>query len=122
MTEQPFETALAEFKDAIRAAITRVPLDQQPFDDFTDLFAADFAHVLGGLEGEAIWRRDRTNLVNLGRYLGTIAEMYAVTAVPPTSVGDAQLRDALNVIKPRCKLGLPDPTTQQRLCYCLQVN
>ena len=121
MTEQLFESALAEFKDAARAAITRVDVNQQEFDDFTDEFAADFAHVLGGPDGETIWRRDRINLVNLGRYLGTIAEMYAVADLSPTTVGENQLRDALKVIKPVCKLGLPAPATKQRLCYCLGV-
>jgi|SRR5215475_6246004 len=120
MTEKLFETALAEFKDAIRAAVTRVGLDQKPFDEFTDLFAADFAHVLGGVNGMALWRRDRTNLVNLGRYLGTIAEMYAVTGGKKT-VGTEQLMDALKVISPVCQLGLPAGATLQRLCYCNHV-
>ena len=121
MTEQLFETALAAFKDAIRAAVTRVELEKTPFDEFTDSFAADFAHVLGGDNGPTIWRRDRTNLVNLGRYLGTIAEMYAVTAVPAKkAVGTKELSAALQVVSPVCQLGRNEGTraTLQRLCYC----
>jgi hypothetical protein len=120
MAHKTFETALFEFKDAIRAAITRVGLDQTQFDEFTELFAADFAHVLGGPHGVAIWRRDRTNLVNLGRYLGTIAEMYAVTGDKKT-VGTDELMHALQIISPVCQLGLPAGATLQRLCYCNHV-
>ena len=54
-------------------------------------------------------------------YLGTIAEMYAVTAVPQKkAVGAKELKAALQVVSPVCQLGRNEGTraTLQRLCYC----
>lgn len=114
-----FQQALSQFKDAIRAAITRVALDDAAFDTFVDGFAADFATVLDNDRAEAMWRLDGENVRQLGRYLGTIAEMYAVTAVPSQRVADDQLRRALAIIKPVCQLPVPEGV--QRREYCMNV-
>jgi hypothetical protein len=122
-----FRVALNAFADEVRNAITRVSILQPETNDFLDEFAADFSARLSGDDGPVIWRADRTNLLALGRYLGTLAEFYAAAGGTLEPVGEVHLRMALEVIKPKCKLGeLPEevrarhPETGRRQ-YCENV-
>jgi hypothetical protein len=123
--EPLFRRALNQFQDKIRAAITRVGIDDGMLRDFVDEFASAFAQLLIGHEGESVWRRDGKDVRELGRYLGTMAEMFAVTeAMPghPIPVEVRHLRKALAVIKPICKLPLPASALVQRHEYCAGVS
>ena len=118
MSEFLFRTALSQCKEEIRRAIRpEVPVDEKALDDFLELFVADFSELLSNPRGEAIWRRDGDRVRHLGRYIGTLAEFYAVAAGEVQTVARKQLMRALMVIQPECKLrAVPEGAERQDYC------
>jgi hypothetical protein len=117
-----FRLALNQFGATIREAITEVDFEEQQLADFVELFASDFDEILSKERGEAIWRRDGKAVRRLGRYVGTLAEFFAVAPVEKTTVGTAQLMKAMTVIQPECKLRAANVGADERQEYCRQVS
>jgi hypothetical protein len=117
-----FRDALNQFGEEIRNAIRDVPVNDAEFASFVELFAADFDELLSGDNGEAVWRRDRQRVRRLGRYLGTMAEFFAVAHLTDETVGTIHLMRALNVMRPECKLGLALARRSEREGYCRHVQ
>jgi hypothetical protein len=122
MEQFTFRAALNQFGAAIREAITEVDVEEAELAEFVELFASDFDEILGGDRGEAIWRRDGKAVRRLGRYVGTLAEFFAVAPVEKTTVGTAQLMKAMAVIQPECKLRAAKVGADERQEYCRQVT
>lgn len=121
MSEFLFRTALGECRDEIRRAISaEIPVDEQAIDEFIDHFTADFSELLSHERGEAIWRRDGGRVRRLGRYIGTLAEFYAVAHGEVQAVGRTHLMKALVVIQPECKLRVVKEGAE-RQDYCRHV-
>jgi len=113
------ELALDLCKEWIRAGVTRVPLNEKDLDRFTAQFLPDFVKLLDGPRGAAVWRRDGQFVRQLGRYIGTIAEFYAVASGTLEPVRMEHLRRALAVIRPECQLPVRG---MLRGKYCLSVS
>lgn len=121
MSDFLFRTALGQCKEEFRRAIDpAIPVDERAVDEFAELFVADFSQLLSSPRGEAIWRRDGLRVRRLGRYLGTLAEFYAVSSGEVQTVGRRQLMKALLVIQPECKLRVW-PEGAERQDYCTRV-
>ena len=121
MPDFSFRTAHTEFREEIRKAITAVDVNEQALHDFAELFVADFSGILDKPEGEAIWRRDGLRVRRLGRYLGTLAEFYAVARLLDERIEMSHLMRALRIIQPECKLRAL-PVTGERQDYCRGVK
>lgn len=118
-----FREAMSQFKTEIRTAITDVPVDQADLDDFIELFATDFAEILANDDGPAIWRRDGRRVRRLGRYLGTLAEFFAVARVLDETVTRKHLMRALRIMQPECKLRAKHPSGERKdFCQNVQID
>lgn len=116
MSDHLFRKALAECRQEVRQAIREIPVDETVLDAFAELFVADFSHILSHPRGAAIWRRDGYSVRRLGRYIGTIAEFYAVAAGHGI-VTRTHLTKALQVVRPECKLrALEEGGRRQEYC------
>jgi hypothetical protein len=124
VSESLFRTALSECKQAVRQAIApEIPVDEQELDEFMGLFVPDFSELLSHPRGEAVWRRDGPLVVRLGRYIGTLAEFYAVAAGNKETVGRRHLMKALKVVQPECKLrAVPEGAVRQDYCAKVLVS
>ena len=118
MAEFLFRTALAECRQEIRQAIDpQIPVDEGALDAFMELFVADFSGLMSNPRGEAVWRRDGRHVRRLGRYIGTIAEFYAVAGTDTETIGRKHLLKALRVVQPECKLrAAQDGSERQEYC------
>lgn len=120
MSEFLFRTAMEECKQELRKAIGEIPIVEPDLDSFAQLFVADFSELLSNQRGEAIWRRDGARVRRLGRYLGTLAQFYAVASGEDQPVSRHHLMKALQVIQPDCKLRVV-PEGAERQDYCRHV-
>jgi hypothetical protein len=118
VSEFLFRSALTECRQAIRQAISpEIPVDEKALDEFLALFVADFSELLSHERGDAVWRRDGALVRRLGRYIGTLAEFYAVARGEKETVGRKQLLKALRVVQPECKLrAVPEGAVRQDYC------
>jgi hypothetical protein len=121
MPEFLFRAALKECRDEIRRAIgSDVTVDERGLDEFLELFVADFSSLLSNPRGDAIWRRDGRHVRRLGRYIGTLAEFYAVAAGNGQTVDHRHFMKALRIVQPECKLRASGENTERQE-YCKKV-
>lgn len=120
MAEFPFRDALNAFDGSIRGSLVEV--DEAELETFVELFAGDFAAMLSVSNGDAIWRRDRARILELGAFLGTFARFFATAeGGRHATVRDRHLREALGVIKPRCKVGEEDDDDRKEYCKSIKL-
>lgn len=97
------DRALAECKEALRKAVTDVPMEDDVLNSFIEEFRGDFSLVLDHERGEVVWRATRTSMTNRARALGRHADAYALNEGDP-KVTREHLGRGLEQVKPYCNV------------------